>query len=649
MAFLEKRTVFLIVIPVAVILFLAAGTVALTTEYYRDRVMPGVHIGKVAVGGMSREEVTAFLQSMSDKLVQEGFHMIVTLPTGKKEFVLYPLLASEGTTIELMRIDVDAEVAQLVQFHKQSNRVATFVNIARDAVTKPRRQLVEIATERERILAELKEELVGFEHDAQDAQLVITSLDPFTYEITPETQGVVFVTDEVVDTFVAAWQALTIPVVTLEPRVDQPTLTEQDIRLVADRVPTLLSAPLVELAYATDGSRKQWVLPASLAREWVTVVKKDDGRVVFGLDKERALAFVTGSVAPEIVVVPKDARFQIENNKVVEFQASRPGVEVDAEATYNMMNAALALRTYDTSATTTVPVQVVHIDPAVSTDTVNDLGITTILGSGTSNFAGSPNNRVRNIRNAVKKLNGILVAPGKEFSTIEYTKPYTLEGGYVPELVIKGDSLKPEIGGGLCQIGTTLFRMAMNSAMPITERRNHSLVVSYYNDPVSGFPGTDATVYEPAPDFKFLNDTGHYILVQTAINEKTGDLTFTLWGTSDGRKGSFTEPVVKRWIPYGEPRMVESDKLAPGEKNCQKAFRGAEASFTYIRELPDGTKEEKVFESYYRALPQICLVGKSEAILAPCPEGQVCDALPGATAPLPETISTGEIVIPVAG
>ena len=80
----------------------------------------------------------------------------------------------------------------------------------------------------------------------------------------------------------------------------------------------------------------------------------------------------------------------------------------------------------------------------------------------------------------------------------------------------------------------------MNSGMPIVERRSHSLAVSYYFDPENGNPRTDATIYEPSPDFKFLNDTGYYILIATDVNTINGQLTFTLWGTSDGRQGSYS-------------------------------------------------------------------------------------------------------------
>ncbi len=285
-------------------------------------------------------------------------------------------------------------------------------------------------------------------------------------------------------------------------------------------------------------------------------------------------------------------------------------MRLDAAITYGALNDIIDKRTrLDDTVTNTISIAVQLIEPNVTTGEANGFGITEMLGTGISKYAGSPANRIKNIRNAVKKLNGILIKPDEEFSALKYTEPFTLDGGYLPELVIKGDRITPEIGGGLCQIGTTLFRMAMMSGMPITERRNHSLVVSYYNDLENNLPGTDATIYDPAPDFKFKNDTGSYVLIQTEMDEKDGFLYFSLWGKSDGRKGSYTKPEVKKWIGYGPTKIVETTKLAVEEKKCQHAYRGAETSFTYTRDLPDGSKEIKLFESYYRPLPEICLVG----------------------------------------
>jgi len=184
-----------------------------------------------------------------------------------------------------------------------------------------------------------------------------------------------------------------------------------------------------------------------------------------------------------------------------------------------------------------------------------------------------------------------------------------LENGYLPEEIIKGDRIIKEVGGGMCQIGTTLFRMAMNAGMDITQRHNHSLVVSYYADPVNKNPGTDAALYDPFLDLKFKNDTDGYLLLQTNIDYKKQMLTFSLWGKVDGRYGHYTPPLVSRWIPAGEPQEVLSPELKPGEVKCQNAFRGAISSFTYTRFTSSSEKIERVFTSNYRPLPKLCLVG----------------------------------------
>ena len=142
----------------------------------------------------------------------------------------------------------------------------------------------------------------------------------------------------------------------------------------------------------------------------------------------------------------------------------------------------------------TIELAVTTTAPSVDVGDVNDLGINEILGVGTSNFSGSPTNRIKNIKNGARLLNGTLIKPGETFSLLNTLKPFTTDNGYLPELVIKGDKIQPELGGGLCQIGTTIFRAAMNSGMPIVERRSHSLAVSYYFDPENGNP-------EPTPPF----------------------------------------------------------------------------------------------------------------------------------------------------
>ena len=260
-------------------------------------------------------------------------------------------------------------------------------------------------------------------------------------------------------------------------------------------------------------------------------------------------------------------------------------------------------------ATSSVALIVDAEEPKLKMADVNNLGITSIIGIGTSTFKDSHSNRIKNIAHAVERLNGTIIAPGEEFSAIRYAGPFTEENGYLPEEVIKGTEIKKEVGGGMCQIGTTLFRMAMNSGMPITQRTNHSLVVSYYADPVNHNPGTDAAIYEPILDLKFMNDTGNYMLVETNIDYKKQMLTFTLWGKPDGRYGYYSHPIVSKWITPGDEQDTYTTELAPGVQKCQNAFKGAVASFTYTRFTSTTEKIDRIFTSAYRALPKICMIG----------------------------------------
>jgi vancomycin resistance protein YoaR len=240
---------------------------------------------------------------------------------------------------------------------------------------------------------------------------------------------------------------------------------------------------------------------------------------------------------------------------------------------------------------------------------INPYGISEIVGTGYSSMKNSAPARFANIQNAIFKLNGVLIAPGQEFSTINALAPFTESNGYVEGLAIKGKKIVPEIGGGMCQVSTTLFRAAMNSGLEITDRSNHSIVVDYYNDIRNGLPGTDATIFYPAPDFKFRNDTKDYILIKTRVSAN-GDIYFDFWGKSDGRIGSFTAPqVFATKASVGEPVYDLTTSLPTGKVSCSGPFKGVSSVFTYVRKLSNGETKVMPYYSYYRPQPMNCLVG----------------------------------------
>ncbi len=180
---------------------------------------------------------------------------------------------------------------------------------------------------------------------------------------------------------------------------------------------------------------------------------------------------------------------------------------------------------------------VIRRQPVITMESLNALGLTSLLGTGTSSFSGSHKSRIHNIQVGAEKFNGLIIKPGEEFSFDDNLGEVGPKQGYLPELVIKQGKTIPEYGGGLCQVSTTVFRAAINAGLKITERHPHAFPVKYYNP-----QGFDATIYPPSPDLKFINDTPNNILLQSKI--EGNKLTFEIYGTSDNREVKIKGPTI---------------------------------------------------------------------------------------------------------
>jgi len=616
-----------------VLVGIALGGLFSYASTYDMRVFPGVHIGNLPVGGMSREEVTALLEEMNTKLHDAGISLMFTDNGTTHRIRIDSTTVLAENVVELIYMDVAREVDAVLSYKKDQNPIFKGWSAVFTRGTEPHLSLTTVTFDRDRLVERLATALEPFVEEPREAGVSISMVDPLHYTIVSSTVGVTFAYDEILEKSISAWNVLEIPEVSLVQTVKEPTIHDDDVRNILKKLQGVFDTGSLDLTYTDPQTKRDntWTMTKADIAQWIEVQRHEAG-LGFGLTFASTSAFLTDVVAHEIDQEAREARFQVgENGKVNEFQGSRPGLAVDVEQTYEAVNSAVLARSWGDEGTvsSSVPIVVMQVEPYVQTGEVNDLGISEILGIGYSNFSGSPTNRIKNIKHAVEdKLNGLLIKPDEEFSLLRTLEPFTIEGGYLPELVIKGDEIKPEVAGGLCQVGTTMFRTVMNSGLPITQRRNHSLVVSYYNDHRNGQPGTDATIYDPAPDFRFKNDTGNYILLTTDMNVQTGNLYFTFWGTSDGRKGYYSEPVVHKWIPTGSEQIVETTELAPGVRNCQSAHPGAETSFTYTRVLPNGEKVHEVFSSYYRPLPKICLVGVEKIVQPVDSVPQECTFLP---------------------
>src|SRR5690606_35176050 len=180
-----------------------------------------------------------------------------------------------------------------------------------------------------------------------------------------------------------------------------------------------------------------------------------------------------------------------------------------------------------------VPLVFETLEPAVpSTATAEELGITELIASATTFYAGSSLERRLNVQTAASRFDGLVIPPGAEFSFNEHLGDVSVESGFEQGLIIYNGRTIEGVGGGICQVSTTAFQAAFYAGFPILERWPHGYWVSYY-DSGEG-KGMDATVYSPLVDFRFLNDLGTYLLIETEADINAATVTFNFYSTSDG-------------------------------------------------------------------------------------------------------------------
>ncbi len=155
-------------------------------------------------------------------------------------------------------------------------------------------------------------------------------------------------------------------------------------------------------------------------------------------------------------------------------------------------------------------------------------GIKQLIGVGSSNFAWSSQGRRKNIKATIKKFDNLIIPQGTTFSFNEVLQSVLPKDGFVYEKVILNGKDQYQLGGGVCQVSTTVYRAAFNAGLTINKRRNHSFKVPYYRP-----QGFDATIYLGGQDLQFINDTPGDIMMQ--FYTEGNKLFVLLYGTPDRR------------------------------------------------------------------------------------------------------------------
>ena len=562
------------------------------TAEYQNKIYPGVWVGQIYLGGLTKDGATKIINSQIDIVNQNG----IIFNYLNHKTVLLPTFVSPGGefTDQIISFDTAQTVASAFS-------VGHSYNFLKDLTDKLlfgsyRRQIpLVVNVDQDKTKSALQEGLSIYEIPAQNAKLQASfdsANNKYIFSVNPEKFGQIADYDKGIALLATNLTNLNNSQIVLESVKQEPTIYQAECLNIDTAANTFLTKAPFTLVYEDQlFTINKKILSKLLG------LQKVDNQIIVGLDSALLQQYLQDNLAPNINQPAQNSKFAIINGRVTEFQSSQDGVELDlASSSEKIINGL-------TSGTSTITLVVNIIRNEVQSDNVNNLGIKEIIGTGKSNFAGSPKNRRHNIKVGADTLNGLLIKPNEEFSTIKALGEIDATTGYLQELVIKENKTTPEYGGGLCQIGTTMFRAALATGLPITARQNHSYRVGYYEP-----AGTDATIYDPQPDLRFINDTGNYILIQARIE---GDfLYFDFWGIKDGRVATTTYPKIFNIVKPQPPQIAETLDLKPGEKKCtEKAHNGADAYFDYTVVYPNGDQKEERFRSHYVPWREVCLIG----------------------------------------
>jgi vancomycin resistance protein YoaR len=383
-----------------------------------------------------------------------------------------------------------------------------------------------------------------------------------------------------------------------------------DVSAQAEIARRVLSEPMrLYIANAVDGDPGPWTYDVQILANML-IVRHVGNEVQVALDPAPLHDMLLG-IATQVDRKPENARFYFDDNtrQLALIQYSQVGRTVDTDASIKAINDALLQGEHN------IPLQIVEKQPDVTDNaTAEQLGITELVSSQTSYFYGSSAERIQNIQTAAARFHGLLVAPGETFSMGDAMGDVSLDNGFAEALIIYGGRTIKGVGGGVCQVSTTLFRTVFFGGYPVVERIPHAYRVSYYEETASGaidsnLAGLDATVYFPLVDFQFTNDTPYWLLMETYVDAGARTLTWKFYSTSDGRSVTWETTGPQNVVPAPKPLFEENDELKAGQiKQVDWAANGADVDVTRTVWKNGAVYFNDEFKTHYEPWQAVCQV-----------------------------------------
>ncbi len=566
------------ILAVAVLLIAAAAALFVFRETYDDKVYPGVFVAGVDIGGMTRPEARTALEAKAAEIENSRAYFDAL------DRHWAPTLGELGAGVDI-NSSMDQAFA-VGREHEGKARVGSVLETLREETWLPLNVTLSYS-ELETWAVNVGEELGIRPHNAE---LIIENGE---VSIIPEANGTVVDLPELQELLLTSVAALQAPTSAL-PLVDElPTTYASDFEPARNEIETALAEPVT-----VDYGATEWEITPAEFGTFVGVVvdpaMSGPESVSVDVNKREFAKWLSEKLGPSVNKDPKNAKVAWSGKKLV---ATVEGVDGT-----RMLPSSLAESTtasfFGDHARVEFPIQV--LEPEVNGGNLDQLGITTKLAAGSSNYDGSDDARATNIQVGAKILNGTLVPPHGEFS-FNRSVLITAEAGFVEAQVIDGERIGLDIGGGICQLSTTAFRAALYAGLPISEWHPHRYRLGFYE--LDGWkPGIDASILQPegdpfgGGDLKFINPTSSWLLVESYTEWPRAFVV--IYGPDLGYTVELSEPVYgSEYQPTADLEMVDS-KLAPGSV-VQTEWAMAGMEVTYYRTVYGASGESVLNDSFY--------------------------------------------------
>jgi vancomycin resistance protein YoaR len=594
----------------AVITLVVLGIAGGITSFYRSyegRIYPNVSIQGIAVGEMTPEQAESALRSRYAAFLRQP----VVITYGDRQWT--PTLDELGMTFDF-RGAVDAAY--------NAGRGHGLIDDAREIAAIWQHGLdvpLHVSYDETRAQAYLTQLAREIERAPADAQV---RLDGAQIAIVGAAIGRQVLVDATLSHVSQQLQAFVPATIPLQTREIPPRLDDATVAAARAQIETILQGPL---ALRVDKNEYEWTV-ADLADMIIInrVPSAEGDRIAVTLDQDM-IARRIRQIADETEKPGTRPRVAWNNGDLKIMKPGKPGLRLDEVRARDMVIAAVMGRDR------TLELPMVPTDPPVTEANLHQLGIRELVSIGKSDFTGSAAYRIHNIGVGMQLLNGLLIAPGEEFSFNKNIGQINAANGFVEGAAIIQNRTQQEFGGGICQDSTTMFRAAFWAGLPITERWGHSFYISWYDKyalgPRGNGPGLDATIFTGGPDLKFVNDTGAWLLIQAWSNPKTGVAQIELYGTKPNRTVDLTHKVYDHTPAPTEPVFVADPKVPRGTiKHTDKA-RGGMTIDVYRLVVENGApRPPELFRTRFRPWPNIYTlnpadIGPDGKPLIPFPQG----------------------------